>query len=123
MRAPASNDASFVLTNSSLTRSTGGAFTLFGLDQASLRGGAGNNTLNAAAFTLGTVTLNGRDGNDLLRGGEGADTLDGGAGDDDLGGGDDDDVLSGGPGTDMCDGADGHADTAATDCEQLDVIP
>ena len=61
--------------------------SLNSVEGAELTGGAGNNTLDASAFTLGNVTLNGDAGNDILRGGTKLDTLIGGAGDDELRGG------------------------------------
>jgi hypothetical protein len=104
------NDANFTLTNSRLTRSTGGVFTLSAIEQAYLTGGAGNNTINAGSFTLGNVTLDGGGGDDtltggtrddLLLGGAGNDTLNGGSGRDFLLGGTDLDALLGGAGEDI----------------------
>jgi Ca2+-binding RTX toxin-like protein len=85
-----------VLSNTSLTRNTGGAFTLSSIESASLTGGSGNDVLNAAAFTLGPVTLRGGAGNDSLRGGSGNDFLDGGLGTDTLNGGAGTDSSTGG---------------------------
>ena len=106
-----SNDANFVLTNTSLTRTMAGpvtsVFTLSGVESATLTGGAGNNVINAGAFTLGGVTLNGLAGNDTLVGGSKADTLNGGDDDDILKGGAGDDALDGGAGTDTLDGGAG----------------
>lgn len=69
-----------------------------------VQGGAGNDTLDASAQknALVSVTLDGGDGNDILRGGAGKDTLLGGAGDDTLDGGNDGaaDTLTGGSGKD-----------------------
>ncbi len=76
-----SNDADFLLTDTSLTRSTGGVFTLANIEQATLTGGNGNNTLAASAFS-GMVTLSGGDGDDNLIGGSGDDVLTGGNDDD-----------------------------------------
>jgi Ca2+-binding RTX toxin-like protein len=81
-RITASADESFTLTSSQLTGV--GTDTLAGIEQASLTGGAGNNTLNASGFTAGPVTLSGGDGNDTLTGGTGSDSLDGGSGTDRL---------------------------------------
>jgi Ca2+-binding RTX toxin-like protein len=106
-------DANMVLTNMDLTiqgvDENGTAYTekdtLANIQMAILQGGAGNNTLDASAFTLGTVTLQGEagddtliggSGNDFLRGGEGNDFLFGGAGNDDLQGEDGNDTLNGG---------------------------
>ncbi|HKB02514.1 MAG TPA: calcium-binding protein, partial [Gemmataceae bacterium] len=86
------NDADFTLTNNLLTRSTGGSFSLNNVTRVALTGGAGNNTLDASAFTVGNVTLIGGSGNDVLNGGLGNDRLDGGLGTD---------VIDGGLGTDV----------------------
>ncbi|MFO0928639.1 MAG: calcium-binding protein [Gemmataceae bacterium] len=94
-----SNNANFTLTDTSLTRSTGGNFTLVSIEAASLTGGAGNNVLNAGAFT-GRLTLNGAGGNDILTGGSGPNVLLGGAGNDTLTGGASRDLLIGGSGID-----------------------
>lgn len=89
-----SADANMVLTDTSLTGA--GTDRLISIEYARLVGGAGNNTLDASAFTRNTdtnaaVTLDGGAGNDwligskfsdLLTGGLGNDTLDGGAGND-----------------------------------------
>lgn len=89
-----SADRFFTLTNTSLETkllTTGNKVeftdTLSGIEQARLTGGAGANTINASAFTLGAVTLDGQAGNDILTGGTGNDTLIGGAGNDSLTGG------------------------------------
>jgi Ca2+-binding RTX toxin-like protein len=99
-RVVAQNDANFTLTNVLLTRSTGGAFALANIEEASFSAAAGDNIMNAAAFTAGPVTLAGGDGNDSLMGGSGADSLEGGNGNDSLNGGLGDDIVSGGAGND-----------------------
>ena len=73
-------DAAMTLTNAQLTGN--GTDKLANIERAVLTGTAGNNTLDAAAFTLGNVTLLGGNGNDMLIGGAGNDSLDGGAGTD-----------------------------------------
>ena len=89
-----SADSNLVLTDTSLRGV--GTDVLISMEYAFLVGGAGNNTLDASAFTRNTdtnaaVTLDGGEGNDrligskfsdLLTGGLGNDTLDGGAGHD-----------------------------------------
>jgi len=81
------------------------------LKNVTLEGGLGNDILDASAQANRNirVTLNGGEGDDVLKGGAGADTLnggagndmlDGGAGNDDLFGGDGNDVLKGGAGND-----------------------
>ena len=58
--------------------------TISGVEQARLTGGASDNTLDASAFTLGSVSLFGMGGNDALSGGAGDDNLNGGDGDEDV---------------------------------------
>ena len=83
-------DDDFVLTDTTLT--IGGVTdALTDIEQASLTGGAGDNTIDASAFT-GATLLNGGDGDDVLIGGSGTDILVGGAGDD---------ILQGGAGHDV----------------------
>ena len=60
-----SNDANFVLADSSLTRSTGGAFSLEQIQKAILTGGPSNNTFDVSGWT-GYATLTGGGGNDTL---------------------------------------------------------
>lgn len=85
-------NANMILTNASL--SIGGtAKTLSNIQRAELTGGAGNNTLDASAFTLGGVTLDGGDGDDTLLGGTQGDTLIGGRGNDTLRGGAGNDIY------------------------------
>jgi Ca2+-binding RTX toxin-like protein len=59
------NDADFTLTNTLLTRSTGGTFTLSGIEQAALTGGAGNNSFTVNGWT-GLATLTGGGGADRV---------------------------------------------------------
>jgi hypothetical protein len=86
------NDANLILSDTSLSRSSGGSFTLSGIKRATLGGGPGNNLLDAHAFS-GDVLLYGAAGNDTLLGGSGNDYLDAGTGIDGLDGGAGDDVL------------------------------
>ena len=88
-------DANFTLIDTSLTIGVE-ADVLSGIEAARLTGGTGANTLNASAFTLGPVRLDGAGGNDTLRGGSGDDLLIGGAGTNTMrgGGGDDTYVLT-----------------------------
>lgn len=95
-----SNDADFTLTSTAMTRSTDGFFSLTSIETAQLTGGFGDNRINASAFALGGVTLDGGAGDDSLFGGTGADLLVGNAGDDSLRGGNGSDKLTGGTGTD-----------------------
>lgn len=99
-------DVNMTLTNAALT--AGATFTpLSSIEAIQLRGGASANTIDASAYTNGSVTLEGSDGNDVLAGGSGNDSLQGQAGDDTLNGGPGNDHLSGGSGSDTCDGGPG----------------
>lgn len=71
-------NANMLLTNTKLTGM--GTDKLVGLEHARLTGGAGHNTLDASAFTLGGVTLEGAAGNDTLIGSSQNDVLNGGDG-------------------------------------------
>ena len=71
-------DMNFTLSDTTLVGN--GIDTFDGVQRATLTGGAGANTLNASAFTLGPVVLNGGSGADTLFGGPGGDTLIGGPG-------------------------------------------
>ncbi len=88
-RVAATTSGNLTLQNGSLVGH--GADSLAAIEQGRLTGGGGPNVLNASAFTLGPVTLDGAGGDDHLLGGSHADLLTGGAGVDsfDAGGGDD----------------------------------
>jgi Ca2+-binding RTX toxin-like protein len=79
------SDVNFTLTNTSLIGLGTDTFTT--IEQAEITGGAGNNVIDAAAFTLGAVTLDGGAGNDILSGGNANDSFIGGSGDDQINGG------------------------------------
>ncbi|GDY10888.1 hypothetical protein LBMAG52_43760 [Planctomycetia bacterium] len=108
---------SFALSNTTLVGSALlGTDGLTAVESAILTGDATDNTISAAGFTLGKVTLIGGTGidvltggtkNDSLSGGAGNDTLNGGLGNDTLLGGTEDDVLNGGEGNDSLVGSDG----------------
>ena len=85
-RVLATRDADMVLENSFLKIGLE-IDTLANIEQATLRGGAGANVLDASAFTLGSVTLEGGANADTLRGGTKDDILIGGPGADQLNGG------------------------------------
>jgi len=91
-------DTDHVLNNGTATGH--GTDTLTSIEEAHLAGGPGDNTLDAQAFTLGSVTLEGLGGDDSLYGSTGGDSLDGGDGDDLFVAFAGDDTLSGGTGTD-----------------------
>ncbi|MBL9128091.1 MAG: hypothetical protein JNL97_10610, partial [Verrucomicrobiales bacterium] len=92
-------DDDFLLTNGQLVI---GAETdnLVSIEQAILFGGVSNNTMDASAFTLGSVAMAGGDGDDVLVGGSGGDILLGGAGNDRIEGRGGNDILGGGLGND-----------------------
>jgi len=99
------------LTDASLSGGLG-SDTVTSIETAYLKGGNGNNRLNASAFS-GDVTLIGVGGADTLKGGSGNDMLNGRSGDDVMTGGDgddtlkgmrDNDTLNGGAGNDWIDG-------------------
>jgi Ca2+-binding RTX toxin-like protein len=94
-----SGNVNFTLTNTSLTGL--GTDILTSIETANLTGGVSNNTLSAVAFTLGSVTLNGDAGNDLLIGGSQNDFLNGGDGNDTLAGKAGNDTVNGGNGIDI----------------------
>jgi len=94
-------DTDMTLTNTSLAATGFGTLTLVSVETAKLTGGASANKLIAAAFTLGAVTLQGGNGDDVLIGGSKNDSLLGGAGRDLLIGGLGADTLSGDTGDDI----------------------
>lgn len=92
---------STMLTNTTLVSTGLGALNLINVETAILSGGSSDNTLIAAKFTLGPVTLQGADSDDVLIGGTKKDSLDGGSGRDLLIGGLEADTLLGGTGEDI----------------------
>ena len=127
-------DTDFILTDTSLTSAATGTDELISIEGGILTGGAGNNSINAGAFS-GTSSLNGGAGNDILiasaqasvlngeagndsitgsaqndviTGGAGNDTVNAGAGNDSVSGGDDDDLINGGLGADTLSGDGGN---------------
>jgi Ca2+-binding RTX toxin-like protein len=92
----ATRNVDMTLTNSTLLFGDGGSVTLNNITRARLTGGAGNNRIDASAYSLGPVVLKGFGGNDTLLGGSANDTLDGGLGIDRLEGGLGTDVAIGG---------------------------
>src|SRR5262249_44718804 len=83
------SDTNLTLTNTALTGL--GNDVLSNIEQASLTGGSNGKTINAAAFTLGPVTIIGGGGSDSITGGSRNDVLSGHLGND---------TINGGPGTD-----------------------
>jgi Ca2+-binding RTX toxin-like protein len=91
-----------VLTNNSVTGE--GVDSLSGIEKAELFLAKSNNipsNIDASAFTLGSVTLDGGLGSNVLRGGSGNDFLDGKGLNDTLNGGGGADTLKGGAGNDL----------------------
>jgi hypothetical protein len=99
----AAGNVNFTLSDTSLTRSTGGALTLSSIEEAELIGGAGNNLINAAAFT-GRVKIDGAAGNDTITSGSGLALLLGGAGNDVINAGTGRSLMIGGLGLDRLTG-------------------
>ena len=102
-----SGDVDFVLTNTSLDGGLG-TDTLLTIENVSLTGGEGDNTIDASEFTKGAVTLIGGLGNDTLFGGTGNDAISGRDGDDEIFGGSGNDTLLGGFGSDVLNGDAGN---------------
>ena len=115
------NDSLFQFSNFSQQKLTDTQVTGTGTDthqdieNFELKGGPGNNTIDASQFSLSSVTIIGGDGDDILKGGSqsdsiyggsGNDTLYGNGGKDHLWGGDDLDQLWGGDLGDILDGGD-----------------
>jgi hypothetical protein len=82
----ATADLNMTLTNTSLVVGAE-TTTLSGVEQARLTGGDSANTIDASAFSMGTVYLMGRGGDDILKGGTQDDFLSGGLGLDNIDGG------------------------------------
>ncbi len=100
---------SFALSNTTLVGSALlGTDGLTAVESAILTGDATDNTISAAGFTLGKVTLIGGTGIDVLTGGTKNDSLSGGAGNDILNGGFGNDTLQGGAGNDVMNGGAGN---------------
>ncbi len=97
----ATRDANMTLSNSSLVTTGFGTLKLSSIETANLTGGDSANVIRTNAFTLGTVTLQGGNGDDVLVGGTKNDSLIGGGGRDLLVGGTGIDNLYGGAGDDI----------------------
>ena len=109
-RIVATRDTDMTLSSSSLASTGGyGTLTLATIENAVLTGGNSSNKIRANAFTLGSVTLDGGNGDDVLVGGSGADSLIGGDGRDLLIGGAGKDTLSGDAGDDILIGGNSSA--------------
>ena len=94
---------SIVLTDTTLT--VGGlSDTISGVEEFILTGGDLSSSIDASAYTLGNVTINGEGGDDTLVGSDGDDFINGGSGNDTLTGGLGNDSMLGGAGSDSLDG-------------------
>lgn len=87
-----------VLTNASAPGSNGD--TLVSVEGLLLIAAGSDSVINAAAYTLGAVTIIGSSGNDTLSGGSGDDLILAGAGDDVVTGGNGNDIIAGNGGND-----------------------
>jgi Ca2+-binding RTX toxin-like protein len=96
-------DSDFLLTNVALTIGME-INKVTNVQVVRLTGGEGNNRIDASAFSVGSVTLYGMGGDDVLIGGTGNDVLDGGEGNDSLYGGAGNDLLLGRNGNDILNG-------------------
>ena len=96
-----------VLTNIALTFA-GGSNTLTAIERVELTGGAGNDTINLSAWTIGEPTIFGGDGNDVITGSINRDIVDGQDGNDTILGGASQDLLLGGAGNDLLSGEAGN---------------
>jgi Ca2+-binding RTX toxin-like protein len=91
------------LTNTTLT--VGGlSDTVEGVEEFILTGGDLSSRIDASAYTLGNVTINGEGGDDTLIGSAGDDFINGGTGNDTISGNAGNDSLLGGAGSDSIDG-------------------
>lgn len=100
-RLEESGNVDFKLTNTSLTGLGTDIIKANTIENVMLTGGVGNNRLDTSRFTLGTVALDGAQGNDVLLGGSKDDLLIGGDGRDVLIGGMGIDTLTGNAGDDI----------------------
>ena len=99
-------DTNFTLTDASLVSSLS-THILNSIELAILRGGGGDNTLDAGSFS-GQTTLVGLDGNDSLVGGNGDDIIRGNDGNDTILGRDGNDLVLAGTGNDGIAGGAGN---------------
>lgn len=111
-------DTDFVLTDTALTSAATGNDTLTSIEGGILTGGAGDNSIDASAFT-GVSTLNGGAGDDTLAASAQASVLAGEAGNDSLTGGAQNDVITGGTENDTINGAGGDDSLNGNDDDDL----
>lgn len=97
------DDEDITLTDTELT--VGGlSDTISGVEEFILTGGNLSSRIDASAYTLGNVTINGSGGDDTLIGSSGDDLINGGSGNDTLTGSLGNDSMLGGAGNDNVDG-------------------
>ncbi len=117
-RVSETSDTNFVLTDSSLTSAATGTDELISIEGGILTGGAGNNSINASAFS-GTSSLNGGAGDDTLSASAQASVLNGEAGNDSITGSAQNDVITGGSGNDTVNAAAGNDSVSGDDGDDL----
>ncbi|MCB2011590.1 MAG: hypothetical protein KDF64_13500 [Geminicoccaceae bacterium] len=99
----ASSNGNIVVNGANEARAFGWAAS----EDGTFISGNGDDSLSFSNLTTGSVTADGRKGDDDITGGGGDDTLSGGAGNDDLRGGAGEDTLKGGGGADELRGGSG----------------
>lgn len=99
-------DANYTLTDTLLTRSSGGSFSLTNINKVRIEGGNSANTMNATGYSHKAIIYGGG-GGDTIRGGSGSDEIYGEAGNDKLFGNGSADIIHGGTNTDSADGGAG----------------
>ena len=102
------------LTDSEVTGE--GPDQLSAIESALLSGTAGDDSIDASAFTLGTVELRGGEGADTLTAGQAGSQLFGEGGNDSLAGGDGLDLLFGGDGDDLLNSQAGNPTVDVNNC-------
>jgi cyclophilin family peptidyl-prolyl cis-trans isomerase len=105
-RVQEDRDSDFELTDTRLTIDGSEIDTLSNIEGGILNGGAGDNSINASAFT-GTSTLDGAGGDDILQASAQASMLTGAAGNDSLTGSAQNDIITGGTENDTINAGDG----------------
>jgi Ca2+-binding RTX toxin-like protein len=90
----------FTLSNSSLIGTVTGSDSISGIERANLFGAGSDDRIDASAFTIGSVVIDGGGGSDTLIGTPNGDRISGGSGNDNLYGRSGKDTLLGGSGTD-----------------------
>jgi Ca2+-binding RTX toxin-like protein len=97
-------DAETIILTDTTLEVGGLSDTISGVEEFILTGGSLSSLIDASAYTLGNVTINGEGGDDTLIGSNGDDFINGGSGNDTLTGGLGNDSMLGGAGSDNVDG-------------------